>query len=63
MGASGSGAASAEKLFKMLVPQIKCDVPDMRESVIIGLGHINPVSFRSVLGFNFIGIEELSLGH
>ena len=42
----GSGALSCRDLFKLLVPQIKCDVQDMRECVIIALGHINPYAFK-----------------
>ena len=34
-------------LFKMLVPLLKCDGPDMvREAVIKGLSHSNPAAFR-----------------
>ena len=43
--ATGS-TSSGRDLFKLLVPQIKCDVTDMRESVITALGHINPSAFQ-----------------
>ena len=45
---SPSAHMTAKDLFKTLVPLIRCDVSDMRETVVIGLGRINPEAFRSV---------------
>ena len=44
---SPSAHMTAKDLFKTLVPLIRCDVSDMRETVVIGLGRINPEAFRS----------------
>ena len=36
---------TAKDLFKTLVPLIRCDSSDMRETVVVGLGRINPEAF------------------
>ena len=46
-GGSSSGQGGRE-LFKLLVPQIKSDAPDIRESVILALGHVQPYAFREL---------------
>ena len=48
-GASPATAQHARDLFKLLVPQLKCDLSDMRESVIMALGHVNPYALRELL--------------
>ena len=44
---SPSPNVTSKDLAKMLVPLIRCDTTDMRETIISGLGHINPEAFRS----------------
>ncbi len=39
-------SVTARDLAKTLVPLIRCDANDMRETIISGLGHINPVALR-----------------
>ena len=45
---SPTSNVTAKDLFKILVPLIKCEPTDMRESIVTGLGHINPEIFRYV---------------
>lgn len=48
-------SASAKDLYKLLTPQVKCDLADMRESIIIGLGHTNPAAFKYGRHFSVSG--------
>ncbi|KAK4475902.1 hypothetical protein MN116_001147 [Schistosoma mekongi] len=43
------GKVNARDLIKLLVPLLKCEQPEIRDSAIGGLGRINPASFRDVL--------------
>jgi hypothetical protein len=43
-----ASTATAKDLFKILVPLIKCDSSDMRETVVTALGCINPEAFRDM---------------
>ncbi|KAL3319494.1 hypothetical protein Ciccas_001832 [Cichlidogyrus casuarinus] len=45
--------SNAKDLLKMLIPLIRCDQVELRETVVAGLGRINPACVRDVL-------EELS---
>ena len=51
---------TTRELCKILVPLLKCEMTDMRESIVVGLSHISPAGFRLVLiqsiGVN--GIDE-----
>ena len=40
---------NASHLFKLLVPILRCELTDLRTSVVSGLGRINPAAFRDAL--------------
>ena len=57
-----SPGMTARELFKNLTSAyIKCEVAEMRETTVFGLGHINPSAFRSVVVqlFLYISFELL----
>lgn len=39
---------TASSLFKLVVPVLRCDLTDMRDILVLGLGSLNPASFESV---------------
>ena len=39
---------TASNLFRLLVPQMKCENSDMRDTVVNGMGCCNPAVFKSV---------------
>lgn len=41
-----SNSYSASALFQMLVPLMKCENIDMRDTIVNGLGYTNPAVFR-----------------
>ena len=41
-----SNSCSATALFQMLVPLMKCENIDMRDTIVNGLGYTNPIVFR-----------------
>lgn len=41
-----SPGMTARELFKSLTTYIKCEVTEMRETAVVGMGHINPPVFR-----------------
>ncbi|CAH8566279.1 unnamed protein product [Schistosoma turkestanicum] len=43
------GKVNARDLVKLLVPLLRCEQPEIRDSAIAGLGRINPAAFRDVL--------------
>ncbi|CAH8669843.1 unnamed protein product [Schistosoma rodhaini] len=43
------GKVNARDLVKLLVPLLRCEQPEIRDSAIGGLGRINPAAFRDVL--------------
>ncbi|CAH8610408.1 unnamed protein product [Heterobilharzia americana] len=43
------GKVNARELVKLLVPLLRCEQPEIRDSAIGGLGRINPAAFRDVL--------------
>ncbi|XP_018654082.1 putative heat containing protein [Schistosoma mansoni] len=43
------GKVNARDLIKLLVPLLRCEQPEIRDSAIGGLGRINPAAFRDVL--------------
>ncbi len=60
-------SVTARDLAKTLVPLIRCDANDMRETIISGLGHINPVALRwefiihylhGILVYRFIKVAQ-----
>lgn len=40
------GKVNARDLVKLLVPLLRCEQPEIRDSAIGGLGRINPAAFR-----------------
>ncbi|XP_078324716.1 protein furry-like isoform X6 [Crassostrea virginica] len=44
-----SNSCSATALFQMLVPLMKCENIDMRDTIVNGLGYTNPVVFRELI--------------
>ncbi|XP_048243647.1 protein furry-like isoform X3 [Haliotis rufescens] len=43
-----SGNSTATNLFRLLVPLMKCENSDMRDTVVNGLGYCNPVVFKEL---------------
>ena len=52
---SMNSSYTARDLFKLVVPLIKAEASDVRETAITGLGNIHPSSFRykDIVIFNF----------
>ncbi|XP_061189012.1 protein furry-like [Saccostrea echinata] len=44
-----SNSCSATALFQMLVPLMKCENIDMRDTIVNGLGYTNPAVFRELM--------------
>lgn len=40
---------SASNLFKLVVPLLRCEMTDMRDSVVLGLGSVNPSSLECLM--------------
>lgn len=41
-----SPGMTAREMFKSLTAYIKCEVMEMRETAVVGMGHINPPVFQ-----------------
>jgi len=41
--------ASASTLLKLLVPLLRCEMTDMKDTIVVGLGAINPASLACLL--------------
>jgi hypothetical protein len=46
---------SAGSLLKLVVPLLRCEMTDMCDTVVVGLGAINPASFEYVLCCEVMG--------
>ena len=43
-----NGSSSVSALFHLLVPLMKCESADMRDTIVNGLGYTNPAVFKLV---------------
>ncbi|KHJ49277.1 hypothetical protein D918_00402 [Trichuris suis] len=48
----------ANHLFRLVLPLLRCEMTDMRDSVVLGLGSINPLTFDSLLEELTVYIRE-----
>uniref|UniRef100_A0A5S6QGF4 Protein furry-like protein-like n=1 Tax=Trichuris muris TaxID=70415 RepID=A0A5S6QGF4_TRIMR len=49
---------SATHLFRLVLPLLRCEMTDMRDSVVLGLGSINPLAFDCLLEELTVYIRE-----
>ena len=46
-----NGSNSVSALFHLLVPLMKCESADMRDTIVNGLGYTNPAVFKLVFSW------------
>ena len=49
---SKQNGATALGLFHLIVPLLKCEISDMRDTIVNGLGYTNPAVFKYVQFIN-----------
>ena len=45
-GDNRQNGTTASGLFHLIVPLLKCEISDMRDTIVNGLGYTNPVVFK-----------------